>query len=194
MRSALLTAFGVLLVCAAIVVLVYSSLAVPVFARAEAPSAAVAAEPKVAAAAVAISPARTAPAPVAARARESEPLARPWPTDPAQLVRALAPLQREVSEGLEGLDRAGGCRWGDMFARLTLSTGDGEVKVEAIDVLRRPPPPDPDGPDHDPAAFEPREVTDEAAASCVRQAMARSFRAPSARPGRRWQTSFSGRP
>ncbi len=131
------------------------------------------------------------PPPPPAAASVATPAAT-YPKNPAQLVRALAPLQREVTAGLASLDRSSGCAWGELFARLTLVTGEAEVKVEAIEVLRRPPPPDPDAPDHDPAAFAPREVTDEAAAACVRLALAdKSWPAPSAKPGRRWQTSYA---
>jgi hypothetical protein len=137
---------------------------------------------------VVVEPEVVAPLPAAPPATPSAPA---WPSNPARLVRALAPLQREVSEGLAGLDRAAGCAWGDMFARLTLSTGEGEVRIEQLELWRRPPAPEPDAPDHDPAAFTPREIIDEAAAACVRQALAhRSFKAPAAKPGRRWETAW----
>lgn len=187
----LLTIGATGLLCAAIAALMYRAFTLPVLALSRVP----AAEPE---RSQPPRPPRTvtqqaaAPALTRAAAAASPRSRAYYPSDPAQLVRALAPLQREVSDGLTGLDRDGRCNWGDLFASLGLATGDGEIQVESVEIRRRPPPPDPDAPDHDPAAFASQEAGDAPGAACIRDMFAgRSFRATSARPGRRWQTFYS---
>lgn len=140
-----------------------------------------------------------APAPTAAPLPPAQPPApsgaagasAAYPKDPAALLRALRPLQREIEDGLASLDSAGRCPLRGALLQLTLESGDGEVYVRQVAVKRAPPAQDEPPADHDPAVGVAEDSTDEALLRCVRESMdGRTMRAPSARPGRRWQTFY----
>lgn len=125
----------------------------------------------------------------APQAKASAKASEPYPSDPAELVRALRPLQREVDDGLASLARWGHCHWGDTFAQLELETREGEVLVRGVELRQRPQATDAL---HDAAAMAAEPVQDGEAATCIVSALrGKTFHAPSARPGRRWQTFYS---
>jgi hypothetical protein len=79
--------------------------------------------------------------------------------------------------------------------QLTLETGSGEVLIRDMRVKPRPADRDLTIADHDPTIEEAEDVVDEADARCIYDAMqARTFPAPSARPGRHWQTWYWSAP
>ncbi len=106
------------------------------------------------------------------------------PKDPAQRLRALQPLQREVRAELDDLDIRAGCDLRDAYLALTLETRDREVRI--VGAVARKRPPDPDGADESPQGD-----VDESVARCVHDRIrGRTLRAPSALAGRRWETFY----
>jgi hypothetical protein len=113
------------------------------------------------------------------------PPAMALPTDPAQRLRALQPLQHEVRVGLDDLEVRSGCDLGEVMLALTLETRDREVRIVEAEARRRVVEPEVH------AEIVEGEV-DEAVARCVRDRVrGMVLWAPSARPGRRWETFYS---
>jgi hypothetical protein len=122
------------------------------------------------------------PAPAAAPAPASA-----YPSEPARLLRALEPLLRDVDHGLATLDAHSRCPLGALALGLSLETGDGEVTIKEVGV--RPRPAEAEG--ATPESASANDQADAATVACVRgELLGRSFRAPSALPGRRWEMSW----
>lgn len=137
-------------------------------------------------------PAAAVVAPTPARAAAPAPRRfEPYPSDPAELLRALRPLQEEVEAGLASLDSRRSCQLGGAVLDLSLETGEGEVFIRDAALKALPGESDPAGADHDATATAQEEVTDGPALQCVNEAIkGKTLRAPSARPGRSWRTFY----
>ena len=122
----------------------------------------------------------TVPEPAAADSQE------PPARDPAQLVRELEPMRREVFTGLADLEgRVRACRLRDEQIVLTLEALDGAVRVAGVRVL---PLPVGDGP----SDGDPPTERDDPAARCTRGALlGQLLPVPSARDGRRWDMHWA---
>lgn len=129
---------------------------------------------------VTVAPLATAPAPAAMEASG-------YPTDPAALVRALAPLQREVEDALAPV--AARCALDGGVLDLSLETGVGDVLVvEArLRAAQEASPAD----EHDVNAATPSELTEGEALRCVKERIEGAILpVPSARLGRSWRTFY----